>query len=368
MPTRTRAWIARIAGAGLVAAGLSVGASSAMACACGGMVGPDDASTVIGRETAVLQLHDGVETIHLQLSARGHDNEAGLLLPTPAPAEVSLGNQQMFTDLFRASQPRHEERRHLFGPRWLFVGDGSGGGGDGAGAPGNSGVNVLSVEDLGPLEATVLTADDPEALEVWLDEHDYVMSEEFASVVQPYTDDEWAFVAVRLTAEGEALDGDLPPLTVTFPSDELVYPMRMSQAATSHQETRTYVLDEHRTERTDPTARGGSTPEVMFAGELEVDSLESADLRALVSSTPYLTTIDQEFSQPDRMIQSDYVFAPAADDEPFQRVIYEVPARHLRDTYLIPIDVAVILGLLVLVAIAVGVTLTVRGMRQARPD
>ncbi|MCK0112456.1 DUF2330 domain-containing protein [Ornithinimicrobium sp. F0845] len=359
MPTRTRAWIARATAAGVVGAALSVGASSAMACACGGMVGPDDASTVIGRETAVLQLHEGVETIHLQLSAHGTDSEAGLLLPTPAPAEVSLGNQQMFVDLFRASQPRHEERRHLFGPRWLFVGDGDGGG-DGAGAPGDGGVNVLSVEDLGPLEATVLTADDPGALEAWLDERDYVMSEEFASVVQPYTDEGWAFVAVQLTAEGQALAGDLPPLEVSFPSEELVYPMRMSRAATSHQETRTYVLSGHRAERTDPTASSGSTPEVLFAGELDPDSLESAELRALVGSTPYLTTIDQGFSQPDRMITSDYTFAAAADDAPFQRVIYE-------DTYLIPIDVAIILGLLVLAAGAVLVVLVVRLTRRGRP-
>jgi len=178
MSSRTRAWIARTAAAGVVAAGLSVGASSAMACACGGMVGPEDASTVIGRETAVLQLHDGVETIHLQLNARGADNEAGLLLPTPAPAEVSLGNQQMFVDLFRASQPRHEERRHLFGPAVLF-GAGSGGG-DGAapGASNDGGVSVLSVDELGPLEVTVQTAVGPEVLEGWPGEDNYERSEE----------------------------------------------------------------------------------------------------------------------------------------------------------------------------------------------
>lgn len=321
------------------------------------MVGPDEADVRIGRETAVLHWDGQVETIQLQLSAQGTDTEAGLLLPTPAPAEVALGDEAMFTDLAELSRPRTEERRHLFGPPALF-GSGSGGGdGTAGGAPG--GVQVLSVEDLGPLEATVLTADDPAALEAWLDEHGYVMSEEFAAVVQPYTQEGWAFVAVQLTADGQALDGDLPPLEVTFDSGELVYPMRMSQAAEDHQATRTYVLSDHKVERTDATATEGSGAEVMFAGPIDAESrVNSPALAELVSTAPYLTTIDQDFPAPELMILSDFTFEQAADDQPFQRVDY-------RDTYVIPSDVAIILGLLGLGVIGGVVALVVR-LRRSR--
>lgn len=201
-------------------------------------------------------------------------------------------------------------------------------------------MQVLNVQDLGPLEATTLTADDPAALDGWLTEHDYRMSEEFEQLVGPYVDEGWAFVAVRLTIEGEALDGALPPLEVTFDSDALVYPMRMSQGATVTQRTRTYVLAEHKVERTDPTAPEGSGADTAFAGLVDLADVQSDLLRESLAQAPYLTTIDQTFSDPAESITSDFTFGTAADDQPYQQVYYT-------DTYLVPVDVAILVGLAV---------------------
>lgn len=348
-------WARAAAAAALVAMGL-VTAPGAMACACGGFVGPDGSRQNVRQETAALHWDGTDQTIHLRLTTQGVGDDAGLLLPTPNPAaDVALGDEDLFSDLAAASAPRWEERQHLFGPPELFSDDGDGATG---GAPGDGAVQVLSTQDLGPLETTVLTADDPGALDAWLAEHDYVMSEAFESVVTPYVEEGWAFVAVRLTTEGQALDGDLPPLKVTFPSDELVYPMRMSQAALDAQHTRTYVLSDHRVTRTDETAGLGRT-ELLFAGELTADQAQSPELAAIVEQAPYLTALEQDFFNPQDQIVSDYVFAQDTTDQPFQRVIYT-------DTYLIPIDIAIILGVLVLGLVGGGIAVVVVVRRQLR--
>lgn len=336
MRTRPTTWWARVAATGVAAAAVTLSAPSAMACACGGMVSPDGGDgTSVDREAVVLH-HDGErQTIHLQLGARGNATEAGLLLPTPNPAEVELGDEEMFDDLAEISRPRVEERRHLIG------GDDSYGSTGGAEAPGNvegsNGVQVLSVTDLGPLEATVLTADDPEALTDWLDEHGYVMKDALAEVIEPYIDEGWAFVAVKLTLEGKTLNGDLPPLTVSFDSDEFVYPMRMSSAAAGPQDTRTYVLADHKMERTDDTAPNGAAAKLIYAGEPDPAQVDSPALQDLLAQAPYVTTIDQFFGDPEASIVSDFTFAQAADNEPFQRVIYV-------DTYLMSPQQATLAG------------------------
>lgn len=336
MDTRTRARWGRVVAAAVAAAAISLTAPSAMACACGGMVSPDGGDgTSVDREVVVLH-HDGEkETLHLQLGARGNATEAGLLLPTPNPAEVALGDEEMFDDLAQISRPRVEERWHLIGGD-----DNDGAAGGAPQAPGNvegTRVQVLSVTDLGPLEATVLTADDPDALTDWLEEHGYVMKDALAEVIEPYIEEGWAFVAVKLTLEGKTLNGDLPPLTVTFDSDEFVYPMRMSSAAAWPQDTRTYVVAQHKVQRTDATASNRSAAQLVFAGAPDPELVDSAVLGELLAQAPYVTTIDQFFGQPKTSIVSDFTFGPAEDTEDFQQVTYI-------DTYLLSPQEATLAG------------------------
>ena len=60
----------------------------------------------------------------------------------------------------------------------------------------------------------------------------------------------WSFVAIKLTSPN-ALSGLLDPIRLEFDSDTLVYPMRMSVAATGTQMVDLYVLTDHRQQRTD---------------------------------------------------------------------------------------------------------------------
>jgi hypothetical protein len=253
----------------VVAAGITV-AAPAYACACGGLVDQPGRDTRVTSETALVVWDGETETIVLRLSTRTDAVNAGLLVPTPSPATADLGDEQVFTDLADVTAPRTESRWHLFGPPLL-----GGGGGDdtSAGGPGG-GVQVLASVDLGPLRATTIAAANTPALQSWLTSHDYDASPALLASVAPYVQEGWTFVAVQLTAAGESLDGDLPPISMRFTSHEAVYPMRMSSAADESQQPLVYVLAEHRMLRTDPVASGATRPDIAFAG-----SVSSADAR-----------------------------------------------------------------------------------------
>ena len=99
-PGLARAVTVRRALAALLAAvGLLVVTPSAGACACGGVVDQPGQDTTVGSETAVVTWDGTTETIALLLSTRSEAVHAGLIVPTPAAATVTLGDEQMFTDL-----------------------------------------------------------------------------------------------------------------------------------------------------------------------------------------------------------------------------------------------------------------------------
>ena len=333
----------------LVAAGLTV-AAPAYACACGGLVDQPGRDTSVTSETAVVVWDGETETIVLRLSTRTDAVNAGLLVPTPAPATAELTDDQVFTDLAGVTTPRRESRWHLFGPPLL--GGGDGGDDTAAGGPGG-GVEVLASVDLGPLRAATIAAANTPALQAWLTSHDYDASPELLASVAPYVQEGWTFVAIQLTAEGESLDGDLPPISMRFRSREAVYPMRMSAVADESQQPLVYVLAEHRMLRTDPVADGLTRPDIAFAGKIAPSDVRSPDLQEWLATTPYLTKSSQWLPDPSEII-SDFTYEAAADDAPFQQVLYD-------EKYLLPGDLGALLVLLVVVgAIWLVVRLTRR--------
>ncbi len=346
----------RLLGLLLISATLVI-SSPVHACACGAMVDGPGGNTAVTAEKAVVVWDGATETILLRLSTRSEAVNAGLLVPTPATAAVALGDEQVFTDLAKVTAPRTEKRWHLFGTPLLL--GGQGGDGDGAaGGPGNGGVEVLDTVDLGPLRATTLAAADPRGLETWLERNAFQVSPVLEASVQPYVEEGWTFVAVQLNAVGRALQGDLPPIALTFRSDQAVYPMQMSAAAEEPQHPTVYVLAAHRMERSDPVATGPTRPDLAFAGRVPTDDVASPTLREWLATTPYLTASSQWLPDPSRIVR-DFTFVRSPDDEAFHLVTYD-------DAYFLPADVAVLLVVALLGALVwVGVRLAGRGGRAS---
>ena len=279
-------------------------AAPAAACACGGAAPPIDGGEVsVDREIAMVRWDGaaggvGIEEIVMQLALTGDTGNTGLVVPTPNPATVTLADAELFDDLVESIEPEVIVEYDW----WGGFGAGSDGGAPGGGAP-----VILSQVQLGPLEATTLAADDAAGLQVWLDDNGYALPEAVSAQLAPYVEEGWSFVALKLTSD-EPFDGALDPIRFTFESDELVYPMRMSAAATTEQTVRLYVFDDHRVEIADAGGTFLQEQQVVWAGPVQHPDL--------VELGSYLTAIELSFWDPASQITSDLHIAQAASDEP----------------------------------------------------
>lgn len=286
----------------LALAALTGGAAvPAAACACGAVAGTGDTATV-NNEVALVHWDGARQTILMQLALRADGDRAALVVPTPAPATVSAGSPDTFTELERRTAPEVVTERDFFGSG-DFDGLSSGA------APGAA-PTVLNQVTLGPLEATTLTGGGLDGVRNWLRDNGYRMRPEVVETLAPYLAEGWSFVAIRLTG-ADGLDGALDPVRLTFDATAPVYPMRMSSAATLPQSVRLYVLGEHRVRRADPDVPNQVT-EVEFAGRLaETDDPLLRELTA--GGTDYLTELAVSITEPSR-ITSDFTFADADSD------------------------------------------------------
>jgi hypothetical protein len=343
-------WLRRAAGllcATTVLVGLQV-AAPASACACGGAAPPIDGGEVnVDREIAMVRWVDragGTEEIVMQLAMSATTGETGLVVPTPHPAAVTLGDAQLFDDLVESIEPETIVEWDWWGSPGF---GGVTGAPDGGGAP-----VILSQVQLGPIEATTLQADDAAGLEAWLDENGYALPTAVSDRLEPYVADGWSFVALRLTSDAP-FDGALDPIRFTFASDELVYPMRMSAAATTSQTVRLYLPADHRMEIT--LGADAISPRVVWAGPTSHPSVTELG--------PFLTVVELEFFDPSAQITDDLRIDRAADDGTIGTTRVETRVLAVAG---IPVGWLMVLGSVLLFIAIVAVLAILLGRRAMR--
>ncbi|MFI6081080.1 DUF2330 domain-containing protein [Streptomyces sp. NPDC051217] len=335
----------------------------AYACGCGAMVPARQATMGVDREASVVRWDGATEQIVMRFTVNGDAPEAAWIMPVPSRADVELGDPDLFGELDDLTAPV-ERTRYYFWPRdgdWPFASDDDG---TSAGAPrpvdSAPEVGVVGRERLGDFDVARLTATDPDALRDWLDTNGFDLPADLASGLQPYVDREWEYVAVRLAPEerGATLGGTLDPLRLSFESDRLIYPMRLSSLADQPQSLGLYVLADHRMEPRD--AIGGNAPEVRFAGRVS-----SADAPALGELTgggrTFLTAIDQYFPVPER-IDADHELRATASDTTYQQVFYDDELRMFAG---VPAWLATVGGVFVVLMLLVVGAAVLRVRRRA---
>ncbi|WP_407289218.1 DUF2330 domain-containing protein [Streptomyces sp. BP-8] len=322
-------------------------ARPAYACGCGAMVHDPKTTMAVNRETSAVRWDGRTEQIVMSLTVDGNAPDAAWIMPVPHRATVELGDPDLFDQLSALTEPAVEQR-HYFWPRngdWPFQdADGAGAPPPGARGPG---VGVVGRERLGPFDVARLTATDPRALRDWLTSQGFHLPSSLATELRPYVTQRWEYVAIRLAPaeRHRPLTGTLDPLHLSFASDRLVYPMRLSRLAKTPQSLGLYVLAPHRMEPR--SAIGGTRPEVFYAGRIKPQGAVR-DLGG--SGGTFLTAIDQSFPQPQR-ITGDHELRPAAHDTPFQRVRYTDALLKVGG---IPAWILTLFGALLLLAATVG--------------
>ncbi len=88
---------------------------------------------------------------------------------------------------------------------------------------------MIDEQRIGGYQVARLESGDAAALERWLTDNDYELPDGAEPILEEYVDEGWRFVAIRLAREAQ---GRLKPLSISFPTDEFVYPMRLAQLGT----------------------------------------------------------------------------------------------------------------------------------------
>ncbi|MDA0748994.1 MAG: DUF2330 domain-containing protein [bacterium] len=170
----------------------------------------------------------GVVTTHVQIQYTGDAHDFAWVLPVPSLPELKISHNEIFRQLGFSTQPRFvlnwddEAQCAVF---WPYVRATAGGEAEDGG-----GVEVVSQERVGPYEATVITADDPEAMVTWLRENKYQLDALGVDLLRPYVEGGFFFVALRLAPDKDL--GDLQPLAMTYAADRPGIPIQLTAVAT----------------------------------------------------------------------------------------------------------------------------------------
>ncbi|MDR0285974.1 MAG: DUF2330 domain-containing protein [Propionibacteriaceae bacterium] len=259
----------------------------------GGIIARTDADgdVRLTSEAAIVSLKDGQEQIDLQLSLAAAVPSIGFIVPTPAPATVSVGTFIEFTFITNEMQPQTNTSDEW----WRSE-------------PASTASTVTPTADptriqLGPVEATALAASDVDGLNAWLAANAYVLPAGATDVLAGYAARGWSFVAMKLTAD-KPLSGELVPIRLNFAAEEMVYPLLASTAGTGAWSLNLYTIADHR--QTVTYADGTSvTHSVTWARQIRNGSL--------LLRGSYLTAINLQFTGPGA-IKGDLRIAQAPSD------------------------------------------------------
>lgn len=205
-------------------------------------------------QKAVILYGNSTEHLILSVSFESDAEDFAWVIPVPAKPEIGVTDPDLFWELsdFTATE--------------------SPGGGGGFGCLGategdteEEGVDIIEEQVVGPYATAILSATNATALAGWLNANGYIFPEEGEEIVSEYIEKEWYFVATKINAmvdidlvgyeeeveeeASEALaEGAIEPIILSFTSDEIVYPLRITSLSTRNvtsPEVLLYVLADH---------------------------------------------------------------------------------------------------------------------------
>ncbi|MCK6530202.1 DUF2330 domain-containing protein [Myxococcota bacterium] len=94
---------------------------------------------------------------------------------------------------------------------------------------GDDDVDVEELPQVGPYEPTVVSSEDPAALVDWLNDNGYLVTAEMEPYVDGYVASGMKFLAMKLAPEAGV--SDIQPISVTWPGDEPMIPLRLTGVA-----------------------------------------------------------------------------------------------------------------------------------------
>ena len=193
--------------------------------ACGGLF-CNNAQPINQAAERILFALDGEQLhMHVRITYSGPPSEFGWLLPVPEDVETTVSSEELFAILDRNFAPQFNLRTE-FGencPQADFAARSAGGDVFATAESADDGVQVLSREQVGPYDRTILKSASIEELRTWLNDNEYQIPDAVDEKLQPYIDMESAFVAIKLVPGG--MSSDIVPLKLSFRSNDPTIPI-----------------------------------------------------------------------------------------------------------------------------------------------
>lgn len=311
-----------VSGAVALALGTTAALAAAAPAAAGGGVLAQAGTLDVVSQNIVASWVDGQQTMLIDLAVKGDGTAPGalLLLVTTTQPTITQADPAVLDAFEAAVAPTVVEEEQW----WLDLDSFTSVGDTAQDAP----TRTLQLLDGGTSD---LGAAGTDAILGWLAEAGYTPGEAETAVIRTYGDGRWWFTALAITPPTSTSAMAIPPLQVSFASDELVLPMLFSATGSASLDLRTTVVGTDRLDRTD-SMRGLS--EVEFAGTVSVaEHPELADWLTPYGGTAWLTTVSQTFPTPSRITQ-DIRFTPSSygpvdpgtETKVVRRIIWGLPA------------------------------------------
>jgi hypothetical protein len=236
---------------------------------------------------------------------------AAWVVPLPSLPEVKAASPLWFSLLNYRTRPEIEFHEEIVYVRGEVE----------KGIEKEAGVELLSREQVGVYDVSILSADEPGALLEWLNEHGYAFPEEGGPLLDAYVKEGgWYFVAARvIPGESAYFEGDVQPLWFSFDAEQPIYPMRLTALVGNDIDVLIYVLADHRMK-----IRGFDF-ETEFAGKLTLPEIyreTDKDLVDLLTHRPYyVTKLCREHLFLSELTKDLYL-ERAASDEPYRLVLH----------------------------------------------
>jgi len=178
-------------------------------------------------QKAVILYGNNTEHLILSVSFEGDAEDFAWVIPLPAKPEIAVTDAELFWELsdFTAIEVPSP------GLGCMFFG---------GMAPGDlEGVDVIEEQVVGPYATAILSAANATALVDWLNANGYVFPETGEEIVSEYIQKEWYFVATKINAVEEdtgyaLVEGAIEPIVLSFASDEIVYPLRITSLSATN--------------------------------------------------------------------------------------------------------------------------------------
>ncbi len=182
-------------------------------------------------QKALIFYADGREDLILSVRYEGNASDFAWVVPVPSQPAVDVAGPELFWELAELTRLFLPPESEGFLP----------------GAVSSLDVTVLEEKAVGPYDVAILAAEDPAALVDWLNSNGYSFPEAGEGILNEYISRQWYFVASKINTGEEATglaEGTIEPLVLSFRSDRIIYPLRITSLSSDFCEVLLYVFAE----------------------------------------------------------------------------------------------------------------------------